>query len=79
MILPPTSQTSHHHKVTNITMSPTSLSPISTSRAYQNNLFVGYTLNQLFLFGDSEWSKEQFRDCPIWAKKRMQDLFKHVR
>ena len=52
---------------------------ISTSRAYQNNLFVGYTLNQLFLFGDSEWSKEQFRDCPIWAKKRMQDLFKHVR
>ena len=27
MILPPTSQTSHHHKVTNITMSPTSLSP----------------------------------------------------
>ena len=42
-------------------------------------IFVGYTLNQLFLFGDSEWSKEQFRDCPIWAKKRMQDLFKHVR
>ena len=27
MILPPTSQISHHHKVTNITMSPTSLSP----------------------------------------------------
>ena len=27
MILPPTSQIGHHHKVTNITMSPTSLSP----------------------------------------------------
>ena len=27
MILQPTSETSHHHKVTNITMSPTSLSP----------------------------------------------------
>ena len=27
MILPPTSKTSHHHKVTNITMSSTSLSP----------------------------------------------------
>ena len=29
MILPPTSEISHHYKVTNITMSPTSLSPIS--------------------------------------------------
>ena len=28
MILPPTSQISHHHKVTSITMSPTSLSPV---------------------------------------------------
>ena len=28
MILPPRSQIGHHHKVTNITMSPTSLSPI---------------------------------------------------
>ena len=28
MILPPTSQIRHHHKVTNITMSPTSLSPL---------------------------------------------------
>ena len=27
MILPPTSEISHHHKVTNITMSPTLLSP----------------------------------------------------
>ena len=27
MILPPTSENSHHHKVTNIAMSPTSLSP----------------------------------------------------
>ena len=27
MILSPTSQIGHHHKVTNITMSPTSLSP----------------------------------------------------
>ena len=29
MILPPTSEISHHHKVTNITMSPTSLSPVT--------------------------------------------------
>jgi len=28
MILSPTSEISHHHKVTNTTMSPTSLSPI---------------------------------------------------
>ena len=28
MILPPTSKISHHHKVTNITMLPTSLSPL---------------------------------------------------
>ena len=27
MVLPPTSQLNHHNKVTNITMSPTSLSP----------------------------------------------------
>ena len=30
MILPPTSEISHHHIVTNITISPTSLSPISS-------------------------------------------------
>ena len=30
MILPPTSEISHHHKVTNMTMSPTSLSSIFT-------------------------------------------------
>ena len=29
MFLPPTSEISHHRKVTNITMSPTSLSPYS--------------------------------------------------
>ena len=28
MIQPPTSEISHHYKVTNITMSPTSLSPL---------------------------------------------------
>ena len=28
MILPPTSQIDHHHKVTNVTMSPISLSPM---------------------------------------------------
>ena len=28
MILPPTSEISHHHKVINITMSPLSLSPL---------------------------------------------------
>ena len=30
MILSPTSEISHHHKVTNITVSPTSLSPLKT-------------------------------------------------
>ena len=34
MIVPPTSQISHHHKVTNITMSPTSLSPLKDPILY---------------------------------------------
>ena len=44
MILPPASQISHHHKVTNIAMSPTSLSPsclvgkIMTKRRFSWNL-----------------------------------------
>ena len=40
MILPPTSQISHHHKVTNITMSPTSLFPnyfVQTLKLIVNN------------------------------------------
>ena len=38
MILPPTSQISHHHKVTNITMSPTSLSPSQCENMESGNL-----------------------------------------
>ena len=34
MILPPSSEISHHHKVTNITMSPTSLSPSNLSPSF---------------------------------------------
>ena len=37
MILPPTSEISHHLKVTNITMSPTSLSPFNLARSYYPN------------------------------------------
>ena len=37
MILPPTSEISHHHKVTNITMSPTSLSPFSYGKTLKEN------------------------------------------
>ena len=36
MILPPTSKISQHHKVTNITMSPTSLSPLIICRLRLN-------------------------------------------
>ena len=44
MILSPTSQISHHHKVTNITMSPTSLSPIrSLGQALPKKSLVGPT------------------------------------
>ena len=35
MILPPKSEISHHHNVTNITKSPTSLSPIQSLRRYR--------------------------------------------
>ena len=36
MILPPASKISQHHKVTNITMSPTSLSPEYWVKEYQS-------------------------------------------
>ena len=42
MILPPTSQIGHHHKVTNVTMSPTSLSPLFVL------LFKGTILTGIF-------------------------------
>ena len=38
MFLSPTSQISHHHKVTNITMSPTSLSPHHQHRSSLNEM-----------------------------------------
>ena len=40
MILSPTSQISHHHKVTNITMSPTSLSPLLTPDKLNEHFLV---------------------------------------
>ena len=40
MILPPTSEISHHHKVTNITMSPTSLSPVVSDTFNSNDRFL---------------------------------------
>ena len=41
MILPPKSQISHHHKVTNITMSLTSLSPLPTHQTKQQKYNQG--------------------------------------
>ena len=77
MILPPTSEISHHHKVTDITMSPTSLSPIL------RNIKVVNPRNKFFLsqnpfstpvaFGPMELDesmtvKIQFCDLPINVK-----------
>ena len=42
MIPPPTSEISHHHKVTNITMSSTSLSPISSLQNWLETKCVGH-------------------------------------
>ena len=50
MILPPTSEISHHHKATNITMSTTSLSPRRNlalrlqNRLYKNDPLPGSKL-----------------------------------
>jgi len=45
MILPPTSEISHHHKVTNITMSPTSLSPSLLDRTNKSWFGIGHELD----------------------------------
>ena len=37
MILPPISEIDHHHKVTDIKMSPTSLYPFNLQRFWQKN------------------------------------------
>ena len=42
MILPPTSQIGHHHKVTNITMSPASLLSDSDNRNHEMLMDVSY-------------------------------------
>ena len=54
MILPPTSEISHHHKVTNITMSPTSLSPsdvtnIAVAVGYNDYYWNWYLKNKVDL------------------------------
>ena len=46
MILPPTSEVSHHHKVTNKTMSPTYLSPSYSVRV---SLFLVERSSKIFL------------------------------
>ena len=61
MILPPTSQISRHHKVTNITMSPTSLSPIKAFRFFFANYapseikFSRLSTGQLIFRADSDF------------------------
>ena len=60
MILPPTSEISHQHKVTNITMSPTSLSPyqkIKEADCKDNETFLlfNFSSNQAFqLYSQSD-------------------------
>ena len=54
MILSPTSEISHHHKVTNITMSPTSLSPsdvtnIAVAVGYNDYYWNWYLKNKVDL------------------------------
>jgi len=44
MILPPTSEISHHHKVTNITMSPTALKPRRLHRCWWRTLETIFTV-----------------------------------
>ena len=48
MILPPTSEISHHHKVTNITTSPTSLSP------FNKDYFEGIELYEILSKSDED-------------------------
>ena len=47
MILPPTSEISHHHKVTNITMSPTSLSPFEQVKTRHLSLADTFNLTPM--------------------------------
>ena len=56
MILPPTSQISHHHKVTNVAMSPTSLSPIFLTQ--QNDFTLDNFRNNLQFQIHFEWSSK---------------------
>ena len=44
MILPPKSEISHHHKVTYITMSPTSLSPLEIEGSISGSVVNGFHL-----------------------------------
>ena len=50
MILPPTSEISHHHKVTNITMSPTSLSPLMHIVWAKKGALIAWSTFQRALF-----------------------------
>ena len=54
MIMPPTSQISHHHKVTNITMSPTSLSPTPSDTILKNETILKGTDDEPIWEYDSE-------------------------
>ena len=72
MILPPTSEISHHHKVTNITMSPTSLSPKQTG-VFKIRTSLGKTsdfLGQKFLstlhMGHMIWVVTVMILCDYW-------------
>ena len=47
MIPPPTSQMDHHHKVTNITMPPTSLTPLVSILKLSKTSFLNYFLRNL--------------------------------
>jgi len=59
MILPPTSQISHHHKVTNITMSPTSLSPYSSYHKIKSHAIFGIL-----------WYRYGFKiTLPVWRNR----------
>jgi len=46
MVLPPKSQIIHHHKVINITMSPTSLSPCISDRIFKLGKAISFYIKQ---------------------------------
>ena len=62
MILPPTSENSYHHKVTNLTMSPTSLSPTSfaTNRVFSSSSDAFYRVTNQSM---SRWLLFRIRDA----------------